>query len=122
MDLRDRVALITGAAGGLAAVIAGMLADAGTHVAVTHLGHRMKGSSYAIASRQKGERAFWFISIRLTQRRVTPRSRQQFKRSAVSTSSSTTQPGTMRYRFRIFTHLPQRSGIGRLTPIFVVPF
>jgi len=40
MDLRDRVALITGASGGLGAVTARMLADHGVHIAVTHLGHR----------------------------------------------------------------------------------
>jgi 3-oxoacyl-[acyl-carrier protein] reductase len=40
MDLRDRVALITGASGGLGAVTGRMLAEEGVHVAVTHLGHR----------------------------------------------------------------------------------
>lgn len=40
MDLRDRVALVTGAGGGLGSVIAKMLADQGAHIAVTHLGHR----------------------------------------------------------------------------------
>src|SRR5438046_2475009 len=40
MDLHDRVALITGASGGLGAATAPMLADYGAHVAVTHLGHR----------------------------------------------------------------------------------
>jgi 3-oxoacyl-[acyl-carrier protein] reductase len=40
LDLHDRVALITGASGGLGAVIARLLADHGVHVAVTHLGHR----------------------------------------------------------------------------------
>jgi NAD(P)-dependent dehydrogenase (short-subunit alcohol dehydrogenase family) len=40
MDLRDRVALVTGASGGLGAVTACMLAEDGVHVAVTHLGHR----------------------------------------------------------------------------------
>jgi len=40
MELQDRVALITGASGGLGAVTARMLADGGAHVAVTHLGHR----------------------------------------------------------------------------------
>lgn len=43
MDLRDRVALITGATGGLGAHTARMLADEGAHVAVTHLGHRDEG-------------------------------------------------------------------------------
>lgn len=37
MDLHDRVALITGASGGLGAVIARLLAEHGVHVAVTHL-------------------------------------------------------------------------------------
>ena len=40
MDLRDRVALVIGATGGLGAVTARMLAEAGTHVGVTHFGHR----------------------------------------------------------------------------------
>jgi 3-oxoacyl-[acyl-carrier protein] reductase len=40
MDLHDRVALITGASGGLGAITARMLASHGVHVAVTHLGHR----------------------------------------------------------------------------------
>ena len=40
MDLRDRVALVTGASGGLGAVTAWPLAEDGVHVAVTHLGHR----------------------------------------------------------------------------------
>ena len=38
MELLDRVALITGASGGLGAVTARMLPDHGVHVAVTHLG------------------------------------------------------------------------------------
>lgn len=42
MDLDDRVALITGASGGLGAVTARSLADRGVHVAVTHLGTAMK--------------------------------------------------------------------------------
>jgi 3-oxoacyl-[acyl-carrier protein] reductase len=40
MELRDRVALITGASGGLGAVTARLLAEHGAHVAITHLGHR----------------------------------------------------------------------------------
>jgi len=43
MDLRDRVALTTGATGGLGAVTALMLADKGVHIAITHLGHRDEG-------------------------------------------------------------------------------
>jgi 3-oxoacyl-[acyl-carrier protein] reductase len=43
MDLRDRVALITGASGGLGAVMARMLAGEGVHVAVTHRDHRDEG-------------------------------------------------------------------------------
>jgi len=58
MDLRDRVALITGAAGGLGAVIAGMLADAGTHVAVTHLGHRDEGVELCRRIEAKGRKSF----------------------------------------------------------------
>ena len=44
MELNDRVALITGASGGLGAVTARMLADRGVHVAVTHLGLVPAGS------------------------------------------------------------------------------
>jgi 3-oxoacyl-[acyl-carrier protein] reductase len=44
VELQDRVALITGASGGLGAAIARMLADCGAHVAVTHLGHREEAS------------------------------------------------------------------------------
>src|SRR5882672_3130082 len=40
MDLHNRVALITGASGGLGAATARMLADYSVHIAVTHLGHR----------------------------------------------------------------------------------
>ena len=40
MDLHDRVALITGASGGLGAVIARKPANHAAHIAVTHLGHR----------------------------------------------------------------------------------
>jgi len=40
MELHNRVALITGASGGLGAVIARMLANHGVHIAVTYLGHR----------------------------------------------------------------------------------
>jgi NAD(P)-dependent dehydrogenase (short-subunit alcohol dehydrogenase family) len=58
MDLRDRVALITGAAGGLGAVIAGMLADVGTHVAVTHLGHRDEGIKLCRQIEAKGRKSF----------------------------------------------------------------
>jgi NAD(P)-dependent dehydrogenase (short-subunit alcohol dehydrogenase family) len=43
MDLRDRVALISGGTGGLGAVIARMLADQGAHVALTYFGHRDEG-------------------------------------------------------------------------------
>ena len=43
MNLQDRTAMITGATGGLGAVIARALASEGVHIAVTHLGHRDEG-------------------------------------------------------------------------------
>ena len=45
MDLHDRVALITGATGGLGAVIARALASAGAHIAITYHGHRDEGEA-----------------------------------------------------------------------------
>jgi 3-oxoacyl-[acyl-carrier protein] reductase len=44
LDLRDRVALITGASGGLGAVLALMLADNDVDVVVTHRDHRDEGA------------------------------------------------------------------------------
>ena len=58
MELRDRVALITGASGGLGAVMAGMLAEAGTHVAITHLGHRDEGVEVCRNIEAKGRKTF----------------------------------------------------------------
>lgn len=40
MELKDRVALVTGASGGLGGVIAQTLAAAGVHIAVAYLSHR----------------------------------------------------------------------------------
>src|SRR5262245_18204358 len=57
MDLHDRVALITGASGGLGAVVARMLADHGVHVAVTHLGHRDEALDLCRQLERKGGRA-----------------------------------------------------------------
>ena len=54
MDLHDRVALITGASGGLGAVTARMLADHGVHVAVTHLGHREEAVDLCRQIKAKG--------------------------------------------------------------------
>ncbi len=58
MDLRDRVALITGASGGLGAVMARLLADEGAHVAVTHLGHRDEGVKVCRQLEAKGRTSF----------------------------------------------------------------
>ena len=58
MDLHDRVALITGASGGLGAVTARMLADQGVHVAVTHLGHRDQALDLCGEIEKKGRKSF----------------------------------------------------------------
>ena len=58
MELYDRVALITGATGGLGAVMACMLADEGAHVAVTHLGHRDEGVEVCRQVEAKGRKSF----------------------------------------------------------------
>ena len=58
MDLYDRVALITGASGGLGAVTARMLADQGVHVAVTHLGHREEAVDLCRQIEAKGRSTF----------------------------------------------------------------
>jgi NAD(P)-dependent dehydrogenase (short-subunit alcohol dehydrogenase family) len=54
MDLHDRVALITGASGGLGAVTARLLAGHGVNIAVTHLGHRDEAADLCPANRGKG--------------------------------------------------------------------
>jgi 3-oxoacyl-[acyl-carrier protein] reductase len=64
MDLRDRVALITGASGGLGAVTARMLAEEGVDVAVTHLGHREEALALCRQIEALGRRA---LPIRLDQ-------------------------------------------------------
>src|SRR6266850_4025952 len=58
IDLRDCVALITGASGGLGAVTARMLADHGAHVAVTHLGHREEAVDVCRQIEAKGRMTF----------------------------------------------------------------
>jgi 3-oxoacyl-[acyl-carrier protein] reductase len=58
MELHDRVALITGASGGLGAATAHRLADEGAHVAVTYLGHREEGVEVCREIEAKGRRSF----------------------------------------------------------------
>ena len=58
MDLHDRVALITGASGGLGAVTARMFADHGVDVAVTHLGHRDESVDVCRQVEAMGRKAF----------------------------------------------------------------
>lgn len=58
MDLHDRVALITGASGGLGAVTARMLAEHGVHMAVTHLGHRDEAVELCQQIEAKGRKTF----------------------------------------------------------------
>jgi 3-oxoacyl-[acyl-carrier protein] reductase len=58
MELRDRAALITGASGGLGAVIALRLAESGVHVGLTHLGHREEALEVCRRLEAKGRRAF----------------------------------------------------------------
>jgi 3-oxoacyl-[acyl-carrier protein] reductase len=57
MELRDRVALVTGAAGGLGAVIARTLAAEGTHIALTHLGHSNEGRAVCAEVEAAGRKA-----------------------------------------------------------------
>ena len=57
MELQDRVALITGASGGLGTVIGGMFADAGAHVAVTYRGHQDKGADLCRQIERKGRQS-----------------------------------------------------------------
>ena len=58
MDLHDRVALVTGASGGLGAVTARLLASHGVHIAVTHLGHRDEAADLCQQIEANGRKAF----------------------------------------------------------------
>lgn len=58
MDLHGRVALITGASGGLGAVTARILADERVHVAVTHLGHHDEALEVCRQIEAKGRKSF----------------------------------------------------------------
>ena len=58
MNLEDRVTLITGASGGVGAVIARALAQRGAHVAVTHLGHRDEAVDLCGQIEARGRRSF----------------------------------------------------------------
>jgi len=57
MNLTDRVALVTGAAGGLGAVISRALATAGVHVAVAYHGHQDEGAEVCREIEAKGRKA-----------------------------------------------------------------
>jgi len=57
MELQDRVVLITGASGGLGAVMARQFADEGAHVAVTYCGHREEGAEVSRQVEAKGRKS-----------------------------------------------------------------
>ncbi len=86
MDLVDRVALITGASGGLGAVTARALGDRGVHVAVTHLGHRDEAVELCGQIEAKGRRSFLVHPTRPTLLPVMLQSRQRLMRSVALTS------------------------------------
>lgn len=58
MDLRDRVALVTGGTGGLGVVIARMLAEHTANVALTHFGHRDEGVEVCREVDARGRKSF----------------------------------------------------------------
>jgi len=57
MDLTDRVALVTGAAGGLGAVISQALASEGVHVTVAYRGHKDEGAAVCRDIEAKGRKS-----------------------------------------------------------------